>query len=58
MLCSPNIKNVGDKVQVYKAKDIVEHTNLNRGELILVGLVRGGDYDTVIHYCCDFPLGG
>jgi hypothetical protein len=46
--CSPSVKKESENVQLYSAGAINRAVHLTRGGMILVALLRGGDYDTVI----------
>lgn len=43
-LSSPDIKKAGDKVDIYRAEELEHRFGLTQGELILVVLLAGGDY--------------
>jgi hypothetical protein len=49
---SPNIKEDGDRVDIYTASAIQNHADirLTRGGIFLIGLLSGGDYDVGVEY--------
>jgi hypothetical protein len=49
MVCSPNLKANKDNVQFYSAGSINQVTHLSQGGMILIAILRGGDYEKVWH---------
>lgn len=48
-VCSPNLKGNEDNVQFYSVGSINQVTHLSQGGMILIAILRGGDYEKVWH---------
>jgi hypothetical protein len=44
---SPNVKELKDQIEMYPSASILDKIDLNRGAVIIIALLSGGDYSKV-----------